>query len=76
MAKVGAIETGQALGTKGGVGGGKQKSTISPQKWNVIVPACISITTPVVVRNDGDLGVLIYIHDDEITRDDELAHLN
>ena len=51
MEKVGATGIGQALGTKDGVGGVKQKSTLYRQNWNVIVPAYTSITAPAVARN-------------------------
>jgi len=27
-------------------------------------------------KDDGDLGVLIHFHDDEVIRDEELTHLN
>ena len=38
--------------SRGGVGGGKQKSTLSPHNWKDIVPVYTSITASAVVRND------------------------
>jgi len=38
-------------GNRGSVGGGKQKSTLSPYSWKDIMPARTSITAPAVARN-------------------------
>jgi len=39
------------IGNRDGVGGGKQKSTLSPHSWKDIMPARTSITAPAVARN-------------------------
>jgi len=38
-------------GNRDGVGGGKQKLTLSPHIWKDIMLACTSITAPAVARN-------------------------
>jgi len=38
-------------GTEDGVGVGKQKSSLSLHSWKDKVPACTSITAPIVARN-------------------------
>jgi len=42
---------GRLTSTEDGVGGGKQKSIISPQNRKDIAPACTSITALAVARN-------------------------
>jgi len=65
MEKIGAAGTRWTLETEDGIDRGKQKSTCFPHNWNDMIPACTSITAPVVPRNglqdDRHLKVLILV---------------
>jgi len=47
----GAAGGGEVADAEDGMGGGKQKSTISPHIRKDIVPTCTSISAPTVARN-------------------------
>jgi len=64
-----------------GMGGGKQKSTLSPHIERDNVPACTLISALAVARNGrpkiiGMEGALIHIHYEEVAGNDKLTHLN
>ena len=51
MVCIGIAEGGKIAATKDGVGGGKQKSTLSPNNWKDNIPTCTSITIFAVAIN-------------------------
>jgi len=48
---IGTAGGGELIGAEDGMGGGEQKSTLSPHIWKDMVPACMLISAPAVAVN-------------------------